>query len=129
MKKTIVTIVSALTGLVLSSSMSIAAHAAPVAHADQVPPQFMMRYRQQIQEKTRVLKLSEEKQKQLMELKVNLYQQQQAANKEFSNDQSARNTARRANRKEYNSAVNKLLSRKQRRDLQEWRKSQRKSRA
>ncbi|KEQ14976.1 hypothetical protein GZ77_12115 [Endozoicomonas montiporae] len=106
-----------------------AAHAAPTAHADQVPPQFMMRFRQQVQEKTRVLNLSEDKQKQLMELKKNLYRQQQAANKEFPDDRNARNAARRANRNNYNDALNKMLSRKQRRDMQEWRASQRKDRA
>ncbi|MET4696788.1 hypothetical protein [Endozoicomonas lisbonensis] len=123
-------IVSVLSGIVLSTSMSVAtAQATPTAHADQVPPQFMMRYRQQVQEKTRVLNLSEDKQKQLMELKKNLYRQQQAANKEFPNDKNARNAARKANRASYNNSVNNMLTRRQRRDMQKWRASRRNNKA
>ena len=119
-------IVSVLSGMVLSASMSVAAaNAGEPQVRQQVPAQFMIRYRQQIQDKANVINLSEAKQKQLMEMKVDLYHQQQAANKEFANDKKARDAARKANRRAYNQEFNKLVTRKQRADLQEWRRAQR----
>ena len=122
-------IVSVLSGVILSASMSVEATEIEPRVRQQVPPQFMIRYRQQVQDKATAIDLSEDKQKRVMEMKVNLYHQQQAANAEFPNDKRARDAARRANRQAYNSELNKMISRRQRTQLQEWRRAQRNSNA
>ena len=121
-------IVSVLSGMILSASMgAVAANASEPQAREQVPAQFMIRYRQQIQDKANVIKLSEDKQQQLLEMKVNLYHQQQTANAEFPNDKQARDAARKENRRSYNADLNKMLTRKQRSQLHEWRRAQRNS--
>ena len=91
----------------------------------QVPANFMARYEKQVREEGKVMKLSEAEKQALLEMKMDLYSQQQAANREFPNDKQARDAARRTNRAAYNAQFEQMTTRKQREALQKWRRAKR----
>ncbi|MET4696769.1 hypothetical protein [Endozoicomonas lisbonensis] len=91
----------------------------------QVPADFMNRYEKQVKEKGKVMRLSKAERQALLEMKMHLYTQQQAANRKFPHDREARNAARRTNREAYNARFEQMTTQKQREALQKWRRAQR----